>query len=96
MKYRKKPIIIDAFQWTGDNNQKEDPLWIVEALKNGSARIEREDALLNLGVVMYIDTLEGTHRARIGDYIIQGVKGEIYPCKADIFEATYEPVTETL
>ena len=42
--------------------------------------------------VMYIETLEGTHRADVGDYIITGVKGEQYPCKPDIFEMTYEPV----
>ena len=41
---------------------------------------------------LYVKTLEGTHHARVGDYIIQGVNGEIYPCKPDIFEKTYEKV----
>lgn len=41
---------------------------------------------------VYIKTLEGTMRADIGDWIIRGVQGELYPCKPDIFEATYEPV----
>ena len=45
-------------------------------------------------VVMKIETLEGTHSANRGDYIIQGVKGELYPCKPDIFEMTYEEVTD--
>lgn len=43
---------------------------------------------------LVIKTLEGDHRADIGDYIIQGVKGELYPCKPDIFEMTYEEVTD--
>lgn len=42
--------------------------------------------------VIYIETLEGIHKAEIGDYVITGIKGEQYPCKPDIFEATYEPV----
>ena len=42
------------------------------------------------GPELYIKTLEGEHHASVGDYIIQGVQGEIYPCKPDIFEATYE------
>ena len=44
--------------------------------------------------VMYIETLEGMHKANPGDYIITGVNGEQYPCKPDIFEETYEPVLE--
>ena len=44
------------------------------------------------GHSMYIQTLEGEHHASVGDFIIQGVKGEIYPCKPDIFKMTYEPV----
>ena len=43
-----------------------------------------------------IVTLEGTMRADVGDYVITGVKGEVYPCKPDIFEATYEPVSEAV
>ena len=60
-KYRKKPIIIEAYQ---------------------------------TDKVMYIETLEGIHKADIGDYIITGVKGEQYPCKPDIFEQTYEPMED--
>lgn len=88
-KFRKKPVVIEAFKWTGGPDQTEDPAWMCEALHNGSARFE------NAGtpdVTLLIDTLEGTHRANQGDYIIQGIKGELYPCKPDIFEATYEAV----
>lgn len=91
MKYRKKPVVINAFKWTGDMFQNEDPEWITEAIQEGKVYFS------NIGeenVVMKIETLEGTHTANRGDYIIQGVKGELYPCKPDIFEMTYEEVTD--
>lgn len=93
MKYRKKPIIVEAFKWTGDAAQEEDPVWIVEAIKRGDVHILPKGQYSDLAPRMVIKTLEGDHWARVGDYIIQGVKGEIYPCKPDIFELTYEPVT---
>ena len=91
MKYRKKPVVVNAFKWTGDMFQNEDPEWMIEAIQEGKvyfSNIGEED------VVMKIETLEGTHSANRGDYIIQGVKGELYPCKPDIFEMTYEEVTD--
>lgn len=91
MKYRKKPVVINAFKWTGDMFQNEAPEWIMEAIQEGKVYFS------NIGkenVVMKIETLEGTHSANRGDYIIQGVKGELYPCKPDIFEMTYEEVTD--
>lgn len=93
MKYRKKPVVVEAFQWFGDNRQTEDPEWIIEAIKKGKARIEMsKDYLDRVFPVMLIDTLEGEMLANPGDFIIQGIKGEIYPCKPDIFHATYENV----
>ena len=89
MKYRKRPVIIDAFQWTGDETQEEDPDWIVEAIKSGEVCFI-DEGLPN--VAMLIHTLEGIHRAGRGDYIIKGIKGELYPCKSSIFELTYELV----
>ena len=80
--------MIEAFQWTGDERQTEDPDWACAAIREGLIRF------LNLGtpeVALLIDTYEGTMTARQGDWIIRGVKGELYPCKLDIFEATYEP-----
>ena len=90
MKYRKKPVIIEAFWWTGGSDQPEDPAWIVDALKSGRVVIRKDDPYY--GLCMYISTLEGDMVARVGDWIINGVKGELYPCKPDIFAATYEPV----
>lgn len=91
MKYRKKPVVINAFKWTGDMFQNEDPEWMIEAIQECKvyfSNIGKED------VVMKIETLEGVMSANRGDYIIQGVKGELYPCKPDIFEMTYEEVTD--
>jgi hypothetical protein len=85
-KFRKKPVVIEAWQVTPDDGQTRQlpPIWLVNALVSGGAT-----ALTGGGVA--IQTLEGTMRADVGDWIIRGVKGELYPCKPDIFEATYEP-----
>ena len=87
-KYRKKPIEIEAFKWTGDINQTEDPIWIVEAIKKGDAWVHEDS--INGAIEMRIKTLEGVMTANKGDYIIKGIKGEIYPCKSEIFEMAYE------
>lgn len=76
--FRKKPVVIEARQWTGGNAVN-----LLDWIKP-EARQE--------GSVLVIPTLEGDHEASLGDWIIKGVKGEFYPCKPDIFEATYEPV----
>lgn len=85
-KYRKKPVVIDAFKWTGGPDQTEDPVWIVDAIKAGIVRFEKHPT------VMVIQTTEGEMRALLGEWIIRGIQGEIYPCKPDIFEATYDEV----
>lgn len=104
--YVKKPVEVSAFLWTGDQNQTEDPNWIVEAIKCGKVGFARGHVATNEkecsyskdddgpDVVMTIDTLEGIMLALPGDYIIKGVHGEIYPCKPDIFKKTYEFVRE--
>lgn len=85
MKYRKKPIIIEAIQWNGNyESAQEINKW------NGMLFWKIEDDMR-----MKIPTLEGLMIATIGDYIIRGIKGEYYPCKPDIFESTYEIVEET-
>jgi hypothetical protein len=93
VKYRKRPVVVDAFQWTGDIDQIEDPEWIVNLLRSGQAGfIESGEYPLASEVRLYIDTLEGRMVANRGDWIIRGIKGEVYLCKPDIFAATYEPV----
>ena len=83
MKYRKKPVVIEASKYTGDNYK--------EICDFVGTILNRPDS--NLDNVI-IETLEGDHLALVGDYIIKGVQGEFYPCKPDIFEATYEKVEE--
>lgn len=82
--FRKKPVVIEAFAWTGDQDQTEDPLWIISAINACSVWFDEVSG------TMKISTLEGVMTAQRGDWIIRGVKGEIYPCKPDIFAATYE------
>lgn len=77
-KYRKKPVVIEALKWDGDN-------------KSDICKfIGKDVGHLFLNGNLYIETLEGAHHASVGDYIIKGVQGEFYPCKPDIFESTYE------
>lgn len=83
-KYRKKPVVINAFQFMRAGYT---PDWFLDELKAGRAWYQGGDE-----PYYTIETLEGNHRASLGDWIIQGVKGECYPCKPDIFEMTYEPV----
>jgi hypothetical protein len=82
VRYRKKPIVIEAFQaWVGKMAISDTPEWFQKAIKEGVVD----------SVDMTIQTLEGVHLISDGDYVIQGVQGELYPCKPDIFEQTYEP-----
>lgn len=87
MKYRKKPVEIEAIQWTGDNATE-----IAEFSKTGNRYIEVDEA----NKFVRIETLEGVMTASLNDFIIKGVAGEFYPCKPDIFEATYEPVGDEM
>lgn len=93
MKYRKKPVVIDAFQLNARGLVGEDWFWDAvtrnDIITYNFGKFHPEDAYCE------IKTLEGTMRANTGDYIICGVNGEIYPCKADIFEKTYELVGES-
>lgn len=84
--FRKKPVVIEAIQWTGAN-QLEITKW-----SNGHVQphIPIEDNKPIRTHYLSINTLEGTMLADPGDWIIRGIKGEFYPCKPDIFEQTYE------
>ena len=87
MEYRKKPVIIEAIQFT-DSDERVQEL-IEFARENFTPHGDLEHYTYAV-----IKTLEGDHRADIGDYIIKGVQGEFYPCKPDIFNTTYEAVEE--
>lgn len=90
MKYRKKPVVIEA--WRIPMNMEHTgllpPMWLVSALVNGIAVAHGDTGGVS------ISTSEGVMLGNPGDWIIQGVKGELYPCKPDIFDATYTPETE--
>ena len=81
MKYRKKPVVIEAIQFDGYNSEE------IKTFCGDKCIIGFSDKVL-------IFTLEGSLTADIGDYIIKGVKGEFYPCKPDIFEETYDTYLE--
>jgi len=94
MKYRKKPIIIEAFQITKESRQSNHdwPSWLHEAWQEGTL-YPASYGKSNGKDMLMIKTLEGDMLVDWNDWVIQGIKGEIYPCKPDIFEATYDPVT---
>lgn len=79
MKFRKKPVVIEAIRYTGSNGLE-------------VATFCKGIGLHTFGDSLVIPTLEGDHRADVGDWIIRGVAGEYYPCKPDIFDQTYEEV----
>ncbi|MDR3684753.1 MAG: hypothetical protein P4L11_13580 [Geothrix sp.] len=87
--FRMNSIVVEAFCWTGDIDQAEDSEWAIAAIKAGKI------VFYMVGspeVRMIITAMEGVMEATPGDYIIKGVKGEIYPCKPDIFQIIYKPV----
>jgi hypothetical protein len=85
-KFRKKPVVIEAVQWDGKNFESI-ALFAAESINPRGCYLDMKN-----NNVLTIETLEGNHVASIGDWIIMGVKGELYPCKPDIFEATYEAI----
>jgi len=94
-RYRKKPVVIEAFQMTKERrwNNSDWPNWLHQAWQKEPSeeamwiddRDPKREKLL-------VGTLEGVHKIDWGDWIIQGIQGELYPCKPDIFEKTYELV----
>jgi hypothetical protein len=83
-KYRKKPIVIEAIQFDANDINTQ------EHVNFGYPKAEGDTELHRLDGIFWIQTLEGEHIVSQGDWIITGIKGEHYPCKPDIFEATYE------
>lgn len=94
MRYRKKPVVIEAYKYDkdliGTPSKGFKPDWIAEAFESGVLHYHWPLSPM-LPYELFVETLEGELKVSIGDYIIKGVKGEIYPCKPDIFEDTYEP-----
>lgn len=94
-KYRKKPVVIEAFQYDGDLKGSDGKYYVPEwAVKAFEEKMMFFDGMNSDSppTELFIKTLEGVHHASVGDYIICGVDGELYPCKPGIFEKTYELV----
>jgi len=89
--YRKKPVEIEAVQWDGTAPAASSIVdWMLAG--GGTARFVDYDPDSEANPYLDVETLEGTMRASVGDWVIRGVKGEFYPCKPDIFAATYDAV----
>ena len=91
MKYRKKPVVIEAIQFIDTASNLEE----IKRFVGSQLKYDIIDTAWEVGkgrphILMQIKTLEGDMHVSVGDYIIKGVKGEFYPCKPDIFEQTYE------
>lgn len=83
MKFRKKPVVIEAVQYKGNATE----IMVFMKAKGFQKSLSEDQELI-------IPTLEGGLKAQIGDWIIKGIKGEFYPCKSEVFEATYEKVND--
>lgn len=93
-RYRKIPRVVDAVQWHGQYNRMAFPSWFNDAWSEcGTSSLNSVWKPNPFQGELCIFTLEGVMRANVGDWIIRGIKGELYPCKPDIFSATYEPVS---
>ena len=97
MKYRKKPVVIDAIRWSGSEADVQEALRFLADGHENFLHLPGDGVHIGSGVgytpglgTIDIPTLEGVLVASPGDWIIRGVKGEFYPCKPDIFEAIYE------
>lgn len=82
-KFRKRPVVIEAVQWTGEN---------LDELRSFVSEEWRDN---RIHAPLGIKTLEGVMEISKGDYVIKGINGEFYPCKPDIFEASYDKVEES-
>jgi hypothetical protein len=86
--FRKKPVVIEAYQFNNfAGSAGERPRWLIDAVEAGTVWYQGGEK-----PYLTIQTLEGQHRADLGDWIIKGVKGELYPCKPEIFAMTYDAV----
>lgn len=86
MKYKKKPVVIEAIQWKGTKESFDE---IIDTFQ------EMVWSYGDIGSYQFkIETLEGWHTASKDDYIIKGIKGEFYPCKPDVFRMTYDEVED--
>jgi hypothetical protein len=91
MKYQKKPVVIEAIQWDGENTLEVMNFMNAEVVLKNNIDIDKFEDYKEIAKQngLRIKTLEGEMKASVGDFIIKGVQSEFYPCKPDIFEQTY-------
>jgi len=94
MRFRKKPVVVEAAQFTDENHEPDGVRRERQPWPDDAQFGRQMDAKYGPMYKFFVDTLEGPMEAKVGDWIITNVKGEKYPCKPDIFELTYEPVPE--
>lgn len=87
MRYRKRPLEVEAVKWEPSRKPSEYPQWLWDNLAKNPERFDASSG------VVALHTLEGVMRANPGDYIVRGIKGELYPVKPGIFEESYEEVS---
>lgn len=90
MKYRKKPVTIEAVQWIPNERGSRLGGWP----KSKAWAPAKKWLVSSVDLSLYIPTLEGEMKCKPGDYVIKGVRGEFYSCREDIFNETYEKVEE--
>lgn len=90
-KFRSKIVEIEAVEWTGARVAGDPPAWMAEAVAKGP----QLGGIMRMGKEVHVFTLEGVMIASPGDWIIKGLKGELYPCKPDVFAMKYEPASLT-
>lgn len=94
--YRKRPIVIEAWQYRPGNDLARAimgaPRWLIDAIHNKDVQQATDPMGEEIPRCLFVSTLEGVMRASAGDWIIRGVKGEFYPIKDSIFRETCEPV----
>jgi hypothetical protein len=92
-KYKKKPIVIEAMQFTDSGSEQ---LKVSEWVEKNGSKLGLYDGFYRKGIASwekaFVDTLEGSMMVSIGDWIIKGVEGEFYPCKDSVFKKTYDEV----
>lgn len=95
VKYRKRPIVIEAIQWNGNTNHQQICDFVGESLKTEEFATAAYEAGKGLPYYsLLINTEEGVMRADPKDFVIKGINGEFYPCKPEIFEKTYDWVED--
>ena len=95
MKYKRKPIIVEAVKWIGIREPLQEPMWLTDAFAKGIVKICKDDFEKfppYIEITSAVPNADELHTASLGDYIVRGAFGEIYSCRASIFEHDHESV----